>query len=272
MRMQPTPLKGKRIVLTRTPEQSRILLHKLKDSGAQIILLPCIEFRPPEDFAPLDSALDRLAEFDWLVFTSQNAVRFFSQRLRELGRDTPHLHASRPRVAAIGIATRDTALQEGWKPEFAAADARSSSEFATEFARTANGKKILLPQSVLATPHLAEGLREGGATVTPVVAYRTCVPESLDGERLNRLCREGADAIVFASPSAFRNFAQAAGRDGLERLIRDVAFAAIGPTTAQAIRIAGVPVAMEAAKPNADEIVQAMTQYFSSAHHRKASR
>src|SRR6267378_8492280 len=106
-------LARKRIVLTRSSEQSGILLHKLKGSGAHIIMLPFIEFRPPENSAPLDSALSRLTEFDWVVFTSQNAVRFFCRRLRELGGVPADLPASGPKIVAIGAATCNVARVEG---------------------------------------------------------------------------------------------------------------------------------------------------------------
>ncbi|HUJ32571.1 MAG TPA: uroporphyrinogen-III synthase [Candidatus Acidoferrum sp.] len=264
MRTADNPLAGKRIVLTRTPEQAGILLHELKGSGAQVIVLPFIEFRAPEDSGPLDAALSRLAEFDWIVFTSQNAVRFFCRRLKELGRDFAGLPAPRPKIAALGAATRDAASREGLSIDLVTGDARSGREFVMEFSRNARGKKVLLPQSDQAEPHVADGLLKGGANVTPVVAYRTCMPESLDGEELNRVRQDGADAFVFASPSAFRNFARTIGTDALKALAEHSAFVAIGPTTAQAIREAGVRVKVEAARPSSREIIAAMLEYFST--------
>ncbi|HKV06291.1 MAG TPA: uroporphyrinogen-III synthase [Candidatus Acidoferrales bacterium] len=262
-------LNGKRIVLTRSSEQAGILLQQLKGRGAQVIALPFVEFRPPGDFAPLDSALSRLVEFDWIVFTSQNAVRFFCTRMRELSPATVN-PAAFPRVAAIGDATAGAAAAEGLRVEFVASGVRSGREFVAEFSRNARARKILLPQSDQAGDDFAAGLRDGGAIVTPVVAYRTCMPESLDSEGLTRLRREGADVFLFASPSAFHNFARAVGRSELNRFARDSIFAAIGPTTAQAIRKAGVPVGIEAAKPSSDEIVKAMIAHFSKPKQAKA--
>jgi uroporphyrinogen III methyltransferase / synthase len=265
------PLSGKRIVLTRAPEQSGILLDKLKGSGAQVIVLPFIEFRPPEDYGPLDAVLSRLDGFDWIVFTSQNAVRFFCARMRELGRVPVDL-PSPPRIAAIGATIFNVAAMERLRVDFVASSARSGREFVAEFSTHARRKKLLLPQSDQAAPYVAEGLREGGAEVTPVVAYRTCVPESLDGEKLDGIRREGADVFVFASPSAFNNFARTVGADGLKRFAEHSTFVAIGPTTARAIRETGIPVEIEAAKPNSDEIVKAMIEYFSKAARAKAHR
>jgi uroporphyrinogen III methyltransferase / synthase len=265
-------LSGKRIVLTRTPEQSGMLLRELEGAGAQVIVLPFIEFRPPQDYGPLDAALSRLTEFDWIVFTSQNAVHFFCRRLRELGRNVASLPPPRPKVAALGTATSDRAASEGLGVDLVTRAARSGREFVAGFSRNAQGKRILLPQSDQADGGVAERLREGGASVTTVVAYRTCMPESLNGEKLDGIRRDGADVFVFASPSAFRNFARTVGADELKRFAVNSAFVAIGPTTAQAIRETGVPVEIEAAKPNSAEIIKAMIDHFSKAARAKAHR
>jgi uroporphyrinogen-III synthase len=272
MRMPATPLKGKRVILTRANEQSGALVRALKNSGAEVSVLPCVEFREAEEFTSLDNALRRLGEFDWLVFTSQNAVKFFSRRLRELRCDPINLPEPRPKVAAIGPATRDAAIRGGWDVGRTVAGIRSGTEFAAKIAGKTKGKKILLPQSDLASPLIVDRLRKAGAIVTSVVAYRTCVPKSLDGQQIDLIRREGADVLVFASPSALRNFAQAVGRASFARFGEQSAFAAIGPTTARAIRDAGVPVAMEAAKPNPFAIIKVMTQYFANLNRRKSNR
>jgi uroporphyrinogen-III synthase len=90
------------------------------------------------------------------------------------------------------------------------------------------------------------------------------MPESLQGSELERVQRDGADVFVFASPSAFRNFAKTVGPDELQRFADRSAFAAIGPTTAEAIRGAGLPVKIEAAKPSSSEVVQAIVEYFAA--------
>jgi uroporphyrinogen-III synthase len=255
-------LAGKRIVLTRAAEQPDELRGELIRRGVLVLVLPCVEFRPPEDCAALDVALSRLPEFDWVAFTSQNAVRFFCRRLRESGRVLPDL--TLPRTAALGKATANAAAKEGLHVDFVAREARSGSEFVGEFAYAANGKKVLLPQSDQAAPAIADALRKAGASVTAVVAYRTCVPESLGSGVVNRIRRDGADVFVFASPSAFRNFAQLLGESGVKQFAQQSVFAVIGPTTAQAVRGAGFPVAIEAARPGARGLVDAIVEYFSS--------
>ncbi|MGH9561994.1 MAG: uroporphyrinogen-III synthase, partial [Terracidiphilus sp.] len=120
------------------------------------------------------------------------------------------------------------------------------------------------PQSDQAGDRVAVSLSDAGAIVTSVVAYRTCVPESLDGNALDRIQREGADIIFFASPSAFRNFAHTIGEDEMKQLAKHCAFGAIGPTTARAIRDAGVPVGFESPQPSTNAILKAMEDFVAA--------
>lgn len=259
-------------MITRAPEQAPIFFRALNEKGADVTVLPCIDFVPPEDWSPLDSALSRLSQFDWIAFTSQNAARFFSQRARELNLAPLDLRAAGPKIAALGTATAEVARKEGLPPDFIATAARSGSEFVAAFAPFARGTKILLPASDQAGDRIAEALRAVGGEVTSVVAYRTCMPESLDGDALARIRSEGADLIFFGSPSAFHNFVKMVGKDTLDCLAKGSGFGAIGPTTAQAIRDAGVPVNFEAPHPNTNDIIQAMTHYFASGNREKARK
>ncbi|HEY6903126.1 MAG TPA: uroporphyrinogen-III synthase [Candidatus Acidoferrales bacterium] len=266
------PLAGKRIVITRAPEQAPTFVRALNAAGADVTILPCIDFVPPGDWSAVDSALSRLPQFDWIAFTSQNTVRFFSRRARELNLAPLDLRASGPKIAALGTATAEVAGREGLPPDFIASTARSGSEFVAAFASRARGAKVLLPASDQAGDRIAEALRAVGADVTSVVAYRTCMPESLDGEAVARIRREGADLIFFGSPSAVRNFVHMVNRDTLDCLMENSAFGAIGPTTAQAIRDAGIEVGFESPQPNTSDIIQAMTHYFASRNREKARK
>lgn len=262
MKVAADPLAGKRIVLTRTPEQAGILLRALQGSGASVITLPLVEFRDPEDWSPLDAALSRIQSFDWVVFTSQNAVAFLCKRLRQQGLDAASLPLPRPRVAAIGVATGEAVSREGLGGDIRVTNARSSKEFVSQIQEEVRGRRVLLPQSDIAKEHVAEALREGGADVTTVIAYRTCMPDSLEGAAWEQVRRDGADAFVFASPSAFDNFVKTIGPEQLCVLASRSAFAAIGPTTAEAIRRAGVPVRIEAATPSPRDMIEALRKYF----------
>ncbi|HEV2616213.1 MAG TPA: uroporphyrinogen-III synthase [Candidatus Acidoferrales bacterium] len=281
-------LSGKRIVITRAPGQGEDLRAELRLAGAHVIELPCVEFRELQETNDLDQAIGTLGDYAWLLFTSQNAARFFARRARALGFDLAKLPKQHPRVAAIGPATAEAARAEGFPVDFVP-DAGTGRSFAGNFkdcvrsvagmevknpvvgfVRGTAGMKVLLPRSDLAlrdrgAADWMEVLRDAGAEVTAVAAYRTCMPESLAGSHLERIRRERTDCFIFASPSAFENFAKSIGLDDLRRFASTSAFAAIGPTTASAIRAAGVRCAIESTEPNAKSLTNAIAKYFSSA-------
>ncbi len=118
-RMNPAkPLDGKRIVVTRAIEQARGLKDRLESMGAVVLLLPAVSFSEPADTAELDRAIQALESFDWILFTSANAVRFFAARCRKLG--VPLGASAKPLCAAVGPATASAAAGEGLKIDYVA--------------------------------------------------------------------------------------------------------------------------------------------------------
>jgi uroporphyrinogen-III synthase len=252
------PLAGRRVVVTRAPEQSEELRRRLEELGAEVFFLPMVRFLDPEDSSALDGAIDSLDEFDWLLFSSANAARFFLKRCRALG-SWPS--GERPRIAAVGNATCAAVAEERLPvalvpPEF------SGAGLAAALAAEIAGKKILLPRSDRAGDELPELLRGAGAEVTEVAAYRTAEPEALDPEVRAALLRGEADAITFFSPSAFEHFSRAMGGEGLREMGLQVALAAVGPVTAAAIRKAGLAVAVQADEASAASLAAALERHF----------
>lgn len=257
----------------------------------QVIELPCVEFREPEDSSALDGAIRSVESFAWILFTSQNATRYFARRMRALGVAPEKLKAQGPSIAAIGPATAEAAAAEGFTVEFvprpgtgrdfassfresvrAAAGMKAKNPIAA-FLRNIAGMKILVPRSDLAfrdrgTSDWLESLQEAGAGVTCVEAYQTRAPENLR-ERLTEVLLTGADCFVFSSPSAFDNFAHAAGADNAKRLAHDFVFAAIGPTTAAAIRSSGFECAIESTEPDVKLLAEAIAGYLKGIRHQR---
>lgn len=291
-----TPL-IRRIVVTRASGQNESLRAEIQavfGTSVQVVELPCVEFREPEDSAALDFAIRSISNFAWILFTSQNAVRYFARRMRALGASPEKIEPRRPRIAAIGPATAEAVSAEGFAVEFVprpgtgrdfassfkesvrAAAGMESRNPTAGFLRSVTGMKILVPRSDLAlrdrgAADWTEVLQEAGAEVTCVEAYQTRAPENL-GTRLKEVLHDGADCFVFSSPSAFHNFAHAAGADNVQRLARDSAFAAIGPTTAAAIRAAGFVCAIESTEPDVKLLTEAIASYLKSMSHRSSAQ
>src|SRR5438445_8405321 len=200
--VKPRTLEGRRIVVTRAPAQSRELRERLEELGAQVVLLPLVRFLEPENTLDLDRATRSLEKFDWLIFTSANAVTFFLRRCRALG-FWPSGKAAK--IAAVGSATRLALESEGLQASLMPAEF-SGAGLAAELSSEVAGKAVLLPRSDRASVELPSLLREAGANVTEVVAYRTAGPEALDPTVINAILSGQADAITFFSPSAFQEF------------------------------------------------------------------
>ena len=166
-----------------------------------------VRFAALESTSESNGVIAELREFDWVIFTSANAVRFFLARCRDLGR-RPLI--GRLQIAAVGAATQAALEAEGLTAAFVPHQF-SGIALADELAPQVTGKRVLLPRSDRAGEELPDALRTAGVVVTEVVAYRTAEPESIDGAILDALRRGEADAIAFFSPSAFRNFEHVVG-------------------------------------------------------------
>src|SRR5260370_29664305 len=141
------PLFGKRIVVTRAQDQAGELSERLRSLGADAIELPVISIQPPQDPAPLDRAIAHLGEYDWLIFTSANSVRFFLERLDRSPQDLRSLKA---RICAIGPSTRRAIEDLHLKVDLMSSEYVAESLVAAFAAEPLNGKRILWPQAAVA--------------------------------------------------------------------------------------------------------------------------
>lgn len=252
------PLAGRRIVVTRRTSQSAWLSARLSELGATPVELPLIEVARPLDMAPLDAALRGLAGYDWVVFTSANAVRSVSDRITDLGIAEPTLTSRK--IASVGPATT-RALCECFPGVAISVEAakHDAETLLKDLASGAKGLRFLLPASDRARDLLAAGLREEGAGVDVVVAYRTVAPPDAR-ERVLAGLRGGVDLVTFASPSAVESFVTAAAE-----WVPRIAAAVIGPVTEQACRRAGIEVKVVAAPATAQGLAEALVRHFAGA-------
>ena len=228
------PLAGVRVLVTRAKAQAAEMAARLESLGAEAVEAPMIAIAPPEDPGPLDAACDRVGTFDWVVFTSVNAVSRVAGRLAGPGgvRDQEG-----PRLCAVGAATAEALAGHGLRVDLVPDEYRAEGVIrAMRGEGDLTGVRVLLPRGDLARDLLPIELRRAGAEVTAVTAYRT-VPAGLDGEGpdiLEMLRGRRVDVVTFTSGSSVRNFSRAMGERRAAELLRHVEVACIGPVTAEA--------------------------------------
>lgn len=251
------PLAGRTIVVTRPEAQASALVEPLEEAGARTIVFPTIEIVPPGDPEPLRRAAREAADYDWLVFTSVNGVKAFRRALEEQDLEPPE-PGDGPRVCAIGPATGADLEEMGLAPrvipdEFVAEAVVEALDEETEL----EGKRILLPRAAVARAALPDGLRERGARVDVVEAYRTVPGREEAGDLRRRLDAGEVDLITFTASSTVRNFERAVGTD-----VGGARVAAIGPITAGTARELGYDVAVVADEYTIPGLVAACAGYF----------
>lgn len=259
----PSSLAGKRIVITRALEQSEALARELADRGATPLVFPLIFFSPPEDFGPLDEAIDGIAQFDWLILTSARAVNALSQRAFESGRSLVP-KGSKPRVACVGPVTAEAAKRANLPVDYVA-QTHKGVALAEELGNRLDAAKVLLPRSDRANPDLPAVLRRHGAIVIEVVAYRTVRPADLNRSTRAEIANGEAHAVLFFSPSAVQNAPVLFGFEGLRMPKDKIAFVAVGPVTAKALRDAQFGQSVRivvAADTTTAAVTETLEQYF----------
>jgi uroporphyrinogen III methyltransferase/synthase len=260
------PLFGKRIVVTRPRDQAADLIDQLAALGAEAIAAPMIKIAPPEDLRPLEHAVAQAARFDWIVFTSANAVDAFMRVLFASGHDVRALHGAR--VCAVGSATADALAPYGIKVDLVPAEFRAEGAFeALRGSMALEGARVLLPRADIGREVLADELRKAGADVVDVVAYRT-IPEdeqsAEDPDIYGLLLNGQIDVVTFTSSSAVRNFAKLFGEEQTADLLRHTAVAAIGPVTSDAAAKLGIGVSIQPETYTIPALVEAIANYFAA--------
>jgi uroporphyrinogen-III synthase len=251
-----TALHNKRILITRTRHQASDLAAQLEALGAKPILIPTIEIIPPESYDPLDAALAQLDSFDWLIFTSANAVELFNERRNS--NLTPR------KIAVIGPATARAVQGIGLSVDLIPPSYVAES-LAESLTPEAHGKRILVIRAAEARDILPQTLTHAGATVIIAEAYRNRIPpESIPAlQQLFDSTATWPDAITFTSASTARNLVALLEAANLT-LPPTIALTSIGPITSHALRDLGLTPTLEAPEPTISALVQALADFFES--------
>jgi uroporphyrinogen-III synthase len=251
-------LTNKRILITRTRHQASDLAAQLEALGATAVTIPTIEIVPPDSFAALDAALTCLGTYDWLVFTSPNAVEAFHRRAQFL-----HLTQLPKHIAAIGPATLNAANAIGLTVDLVPPQYIGES-LAEALLPEAPGRSFLLVRAAEARDVLPETLTAAGATVTIAEAYRNQLPPDSIPALQQIFSTEATypDAITFTSASTARNLCALLEAANLA-LPPNITLASIGPITSQALRDLGHEPTIEASEPTIAALVQALQNHLS---------
>jgi uroporphyrinogen-III synthase len=254
------PLAGKRIVITRAFEDSMELSHALERLGAKVSFMPMVSFAPLIDFQALDQELGRISSFNAVIFLSKHAVHYFFERCAHLGIKCEMIQFNRT-IAAVGNSTARALEGRGIRVDYVAKEATGEA-LAREIGPSLRAKHVLLPRSDRGDDRVPSLLREAGADVTEVTAYRTVKPSDFDPYVSAGVLRGNVNAVIFASPSAFQNFCSSFGADTVKEISQRVDFAVIGPTTARAIRESGARVAIQSDSASAAGLADALAKFY----------
>ncbi len=253
------PLLGRRILVTRTRSQASELVRLLERRGAGCVECPAIEVRRPDDLSALDTAIENLSSFDWIVFSSPNAVKYFLERVFEKGNDIRALgNAS---IACVGTSTAECIRDYHLKVDLIPSNFRAEG-LVEEFARLdMKGKNVLIPRAKKAREVLPQGLTEMGADVTIATAYETVTPE-LRQDVVEILQDEDVDVLTFTSSSTVKNFFKMVPEKLRERILSKAKIACIGPVTAKTAKKQGLAIDIQPEKSTIKDMVEAIEAYF----------
>lgn len=259
------PLSGCRVLVSRAKKQAGALSSSLKELGCQVIEIPFIEIRKPPSCRPLDTALNNLATYAWLILTSVNGVEALFERMAKHKIDPSAL--AHLKVAAIGPATKKAIEKHGLAVRVTPKEYVAESVVRLLHKRV-KGKRALLVRAKVARDVIPRELRKAGATVDVIEAYETVVPKS--SQRRLRAALAGKrkpHAITFTSSSTVKNFVSLLGVRGARAVLKKspphhgVHSASIGPVTSATLREFGLPVDIEAKSFDIPGLVAAIVAY-----------
>ena len=251
------PLFGKRILVTRARAQASEFADLLEANGAEVIQFPTIKIQP---IARVD--IPSPNAYDWVIFTSVNAVEIFYERLRKNGKDARAFGGCS--VCAVGAKTVEALNRIGIHPDFVPSHSRGSA-IAAEIWEV-NGKKILLPRAKIATADLPNGLRERGAHIDDVPLYDTVKVASENRDEIKADLLNGRiDLVTFTSSSTVTNFLEMFPAHAPTVLLANVKVAVIGPTTQKTVEKCGVHIDVVAKEALVESLVEAVIEEYQPA-------
>jgi len=254
------PLFGWNILVPRTKDQAGSMTARLASYGATSDVVPTISVEPPRTPQQMERAIKGLVtgRYQWIGFTSVNAVRAVREKFEEFGLDARAFAGLR--IAAVGGVTADALREWGLEPDLVPSGEQSARGLLEEwppFDEVLDPiNRIFLPRADIATETLVAGLQDMGWEVDDVTAYRT-VRAAPPAASIREAIKSGKfDAVVFTSSSTVRNLVGIAGKPHPATVV-----ACIGPATAKIAEEHGLRVDVLAPEASAASLVDALAEY-----------
>jgi uroporphyrinogen III methyltransferase/synthase len=252
------PLFGKRVLVTRAEHQANEFSRQLMELGAVSIKMPVIKIDPPRNWKKLDQAIVNRKNYDWIIFTSVNAVDMFWKRLYTLNLDSRWLADTK--VGAIGPATARALEERGVRPDYLPKIYTSKGFLAGLKKGDIAGCRVFLPRADIAGGELSDGLARLGAEVQQVTAYRTVTATKSVSQAKRMLLRGEIDVITFTSASTVNSLLAILGQRW--EVVKQARLACIGPNTAAALANKGLKAGIVATEHTVPGLIEAMERYF----------
>jgi uroporphyrinogen III methyltransferase/synthase len=253
------PLFGRRIIVTRARAQASDFAECLESYGAEVIQFPTIETQPIPDNAALGRAIAQLSTYNWVIFTSVNAVEYFYRHLRENSKDTRSF--GNARICAVGQKTVAALDQIGILADYVPSQYRGV-VLAAEL-EGVEGQKILLPRASIAADDLPNGLRDRGAIVDTIPIYETVKAGAEGREALEADLHNGRiDMVTFTSSSTVTNFLEMFGSPPSTALLDQVHIAVIGPSTEATVKAHGFTADIVAQQASVESLTEEIVKFY----------
>ena len=252
------PIFGKRVLVTRAEHQTKELSRLLLERGAMPVEMPVIRISPPGTWRELDKAILNLGSYDWIIFTSVNAVEMFWKRLQAKKLDARQFGGTK--IGAIGPATAGDLEERGLRSDYVPKTYTSQGFLAGLKKQDVAGRRVLLPRADIAGNELSEGLVKLGAKIHQVTAYRTATVTNSISQAKQMLLRGEIDVITFTSASTVTGLLAILGRKW--QVIKQPRLACIGPNTAAALADKGLKADIVAREHTMPGLVDAIESYF----------
>lgn len=234
------PLWGKRIIVTRARAQASDVVEKIRELGGEPIEFPTITIEPEDNYLTLNNAFNNIANYDWLIFTSVNAVKIFFAKLREDKKDIRHLAGLK--ICAIGPATRKELEDKGLIVDNMPDEYRAEGIIEELKDKIKPGEWVLLPRARGARSILPEALKDLGANVNEILIYKAVAEKRVSEDMFTQIVEGNVDYVTFTSSSTVENFVNIVGVENALKINNKAKIVAIGPITANTAKTRGFTV------------------------------